>query len=690
MRITIVLAVCWLTVANAQWLESTVNLPDTLGPLNGPYHLAWDSDSAHPRLYIGGEGDSGGVIVAEAITCKRLARIPTGPVIALSFVPSHGKLYVAKAGRDSIVVVDCATNQIVSTIHTASIVSVMQYNSQNDRLYSGGDQISVIDCAADTVIHTIAVAATAFAFDSTRNKLYAGGNGPLTVIDCTTDSVVATVSRVDSAGALIYNPTAGKVYAVSGDTLFAVDAQGDTVVSVIYFWRLRPVLACDPDRNRVYCSDNHSGGWVEGIDCAGDTVVLRKRTGATASHVVCDVARNRLLLVYESLSPVVDVYDAAVGSLLWSVGVDGLPSGVSWCPGLDRLYCLPQRDTAHHYQSCLIASVDCAAESLAGIVPLTMCAGQLTVDTVHNRLYFVYQTVAAGCVGAVDCSRNVVTWYRSAGVWTTAICYNPNNDHLYWAACTDRSSNSVVVVFDCASGSVVKRIPIGGEIFSLKLHEGLNKLCVYSSGCDVSIVDCNRDTLVTQIPLAQDYRRPILLVPEDNRFWYLGTSDVVVVDLVGDTVVARVADNLMSIDDACACQKDRKIYTSKRQVIDMDNPAHVESTAAWGNRFLYDPRMSKLYVSGNYGSRSVFHVFDVRSDTLTATFYGPCTISGMCLGHTGNYIYCAGYPDSMMFVIDARGDSVLAAFRVPTTAADRDPLVANRRTNRIYEAHCGG
>jgi hypothetical protein len=68
------------STASPQYLETTILLPDTLGPLNGPYHMAWDENQDHPRLYIGGEADSGGVIVAEAITCQRLARIPTGPV----------------------------------------------------------------------------------------------------------------------------------------------------------------------------------------------------------------------------------------------------------------------------------------------------------------------------------------------------------------------------------------------------------------------------------------------------------------------------------------------------------------------------------------------------------------------------------------------------------------------------------
>ena len=195
----VVLGLLLASSASGQFLEATIMLPDTLGPMNGPYHLAWDENPAHPRLYIGGEADSGGVIVAEAITCKRLARVSTGPVKALCFVPPQGKLYVARLDTNSILVVNCATNQITSAIHTAGVVPAMQYNAQNDHLYCGGDQISVVDCDADTVVRTIPVAASAFSHDSATNKLYAGGSGPLAVIDCASDSVVASLPEVGSA-----------------------------------------------------------------------------------------------------------------------------------------------------------------------------------------------------------------------------------------------------------------------------------------------------------------------------------------------------------------------------------------------------------------------------------------------------------------------------------------------------------
>jgi DNA-binding beta-propeller fold protein YncE len=495
-------------------------------------------------------------------------------------------------------------------------------------------------------------------------------------------------------GALCFNPAPPKVYAVAGDTVYAVNASTDSIVARLHFTRLVANLAGDPARARIFCAcENH---WTS-IDCATDTVLLDVGTGAPAFWAY-DGMRDRLYMTFSAIYPAVEFYDASSGQELAGVQVDGLPSGMTWCPGLDRLHTLPQRGPSDDFQSCFLAAVDCAAESVAGIVPLTMFAGQITLDTVRNRLYFVYPTCAAGCVAAVDCSRNVVTWYQYAGVWTSAICYNPNNDRLYWSTYDEEAGLSTIAVYDCAAESVVKVIPVGGEVWAFEFHRKLNKLFVYGDGspyCTVTIIDCKYDTVLARIPLAADHGpRKSFLVPEDNRFWYLGGYDVVVVDCEGDTIVAHVTDHLGSMDDAGVCRLERKIYTPYRQVIDMDDPAHVETIpGVGGSRFLYVPDQHELYSAWNYSypmPHSDIHVLDTRTDTVDAVFTGPCQVSGMCLDRTGRYIYCAGYEDTAVFVIDTHAESVVAVINVPITAAAYEPLAVNRQTNRIYEAEYWG
>jgi YVTN family beta-propeller protein len=692
------LGVLLASTALSQYLEATIKLPDTLGPLNGPYHLAWDENPAHPRLYIGGEGDSGGVIVAEAITCKRLARISTGPVKALYFVPPERKLYVASFNNDSVLIVDCATNQVTSAIHTGGIVPVMQYNSQNDRLYCGGDSIIVVDCAGDTLVHTIAVAASSLAYDSAAGKLYAGGSGPLAVIDCASDSIVASLSEASTSTALCFNPTAQKVYAATIDTLFAIRADGDSVVARLPFDSLGPLLACDPQRNRIYCGGSDRGwGLLSSVDCTADTVLWTSVTQWPLTFLACNVSRDRLYAFLWILYDEVFVYDATTGQRHARVTVDGVPPGGGWSPGLGRLYCFPAGNGSNWG---LLSAIDGTGDSIAGIVPLTIRAENIVLDTVHNRLYFTYGSSGCGAVGVVDCTQNVVTSYVYGGKGPRAMCYNPNNDRLYWG-----SGGQTVTVYDCSTSTVVGELTMSGSVRASRLHPGLNKLYAYALDTlyndIVNVVDCERDSIIRSVHLPYDGSsvRELLLVPEDDALWCLNTWSVEVIDCLGDSITYAAFDTLGSINDACACPEARRIYAGGAgntvRSVNMDKPDEVDTLheripESGQMRFLDIPRAHKAYWTVNYSPTSAhLFVIDTRTSTLADSLWVNRDIAGMCLDRSGNYVYCVPYSsfDTTAIVIDARADSVVSRFALPPMiVAQKNSIVPNRVTNRIYVA----
>jgi DNA-binding beta-propeller fold protein YncE len=695
----VVLGTLLASVVSAQYLEATIKLPDTLGPLTGPYHLAWDENPAHPRLYVGGEGDSGGVIVAEPITCKRLARISTGPVKSLCYVPPHRKLYVASLSADSIAVVDCATNQISSVIRTSDSVPVIQYNAQNDRLYCGGDEIAVIDCATDSMVGAIPVAASSFGYDSASNKLYVGRNGPLGVIDCTSDSLVATIPEVSSATALCFNPTAQKIYAVTTDTLFAIRDDGDSVVARLPFDSLRPLLACDPQRNRVYCAGSDSDwGILSSVDCSADTVLWVSITEVPPTFLACNTDRDAL---YAFLRGGVDkalVYDGASGHDLARVPVDGVPSGGGWSQVLDRLYCAPLVYPEPVYSCCLLSAVDGTRDSIVGVVPLTVRAEAIALDTLRNRLYFTYGSTACGSIGVVDCDQNVVTSYSYAGRYPTAPVYNPNNNRLYYTTWDG------VKVYDCSTNAVRGRVANAtGYTYAIRLHVGPNKLYAHASDTlgnyVIDVINCDTDSVIKVVDTPYDYGsfKELLLVPEDNTLWCLGVWLVVVIDCLGDSIAYAAPDTLGSINDAVACPEDRRIYTGGQgditRVVNMDGPADVDTLheripGSYLMRFLSIPGAHKAYwVANNSASSAHLFVIDTRTSTLVDSLWLNRTIAGMYLDHTGNYVYCAAMYDTMMLVMDARVDSVVARIGLPPIeVAMKNPLVLNRATNRIYVA----
>ena len=93
------------------------------------------------------------------------------------------------------------------------------YNPSNNRVYcSAGnrDTVYVVDGATNELVGRIGVGdyPTAMVCDPGRNKIYCTNwnQGAVSVIDCTSDSVVATVPVWDRPNALCFSPAAGRVF----------------------------------------------------------------------------------------------------------------------------------------------------------------------------------------------------------------------------------------------------------------------------------------------------------------------------------------------------------------------------------------------------------------------------------------------------------------------------------------------
>jgi YVTN family beta-propeller protein len=103
---------CPLSLASAQWLETTVPLPDSLGSIGNPTAVV--CDSLDNKLFAGGDG---GVLVADGTNNARLARVWTGSTVpALGFVRQNDKVYCANSGSNSVTVIDGASNSVLTTI----------------------------------------------------------------------------------------------------------------------------------------------------------------------------------------------------------------------------------------------------------------------------------------------------------------------------------------------------------------------------------------------------------------------------------------------------------------------------------------------------------------------------------------------------------------------------------------------
>jgi DNA-binding beta-propeller fold protein YncE len=132
-------------------VPDTILLPDSLGPLRPPYHLAFGGSSWN--IYVASE--SSDIIVVDGETFQRIKRINTGtPVGGAVLVSRHNRLYCSYPLQGRIGVIDCATNSIIRTIQVGTRPTLLDYSSGSDKLYCGDTidrTITVIDCAADTV-----------------------------------------------------------------------------------------------------------------------------------------------------------------------------------------------------------------------------------------------------------------------------------------------------------------------------------------------------------------------------------------------------------------------------------------------------------------------------------------------------------------------------------------------------------
>ena len=184
---------------------------------------------------------------------------------------------------------------------------------------------------------------------------------------------------------------------------------------------------------------------------------------------------------------------------------------------------------------------------------------------------------------------------------------------------------------------------------------------------------------------------------EDYTLWYLGTWCAVAVDCLGDSIIASAPDTFgtRSVNDACACPEDRRIYTGSggwtAWSVNMDKPGevralHEQIPVSNVMHFINIPRAHKAYWTVDDPHEHLF-VIDTRTSTLVDSLWLSGWISGMCLDHTGNFVYCAVEFSPVVEVIDARVDSIVANVDLPPMeAAETNPLVLNRATGRIYEA----
>jgi hypothetical protein len=182
-----------------------------------------------------------------------------------------------------------------------------------------------------------------------------------------------------------------------------------------------------------------------------------------------------------------------------------------------------------------VAVVDLAGRSLDTVVPMARPAA-LLADPVRSRVYC--SVPSEGRVFVLDAAGDSVIDSILVGGDAGALCLLPDSGLL---CCATPSSNSIAVI-DCAINRVVKIVPAGdGDV--LFYNSRRNKLYCASSGYQgrVAVISCSTWTLDTTLTL-QTGVRALDYDPVADRLYCLPSSGswVSVIECRRDIVVSQV------------------------------------------------------------------------------------------------------------------------------------------------------
>lgn len=183
------------TFLPAQWLETTIYLPDSLCGVCLPEVFTYNA--TNNKMYVGGYSGHG-VIVFDGATHRKIARISAGrDVRTLCWNSTSNKVYCADYDGGKVTVIDGVTNAVIATVAVGSNPQALCWNQTNNKIYCANaksNNVTVIDGASNSIITTIGVWSNprALCWNATDNKIYCanGNSNAVTIIDGVTDSVI--------------------------------------------------------------------------------------------------------------------------------------------------------------------------------------------------------------------------------------------------------------------------------------------------------------------------------------------------------------------------------------------------------------------------------------------------------------------------------------------------------------------
>jgi YVTN family beta-propeller protein len=570
--VSVVLAVCCcLSAARGQWLDKTLTLSDSFGNIR-----AWAVHYVPGSNCVYVADDEDGIVVLDAATCARVARIDVRDPSFFAYDSRDNKVYLSV--DDTVAVVDPATHNLVTRLDVGCEPSMLSYDPAVNKLYCrtgpDGDSITVVDCGRDSVLTRIWVGWADYEYLSMScvpagNKVYVSSfeEDEVAVIDGVGDSLIRMLYIGDYPRALVYSPPSNKLYcAVSEDEEVAVfDAGPDTLLKLVemgsepyalgYSFLSNKVYSANLDSgvavidcavdtviatlgidisaptsflfdsvdNRIFCLDRYFDS-VPAISCSGDTWVGSIHLGGDAydPDVACYNPRENRVYIAGRRSNDVLVVDAVGFDLVTGVQMYSSPSAGVYAGGGDKLYCSDE-------ESGIVTVIDCSTDTLERrIFTPASELGSPVYCSVSNRLYYTaYLNNGSGLV-VVDCAGDSFkTALPVETDMTPIMVYNPAMDRIYWHGMFE---DTTVLVVDCAGESIVARVPVVGYPTALACNPDSNRVYLtmyHGDSTFISAIDCATDSVIGTVFVHAGYSS------SQEAICYVPSRDVVVSTVPG-------------------------------------------------------------------------------------------------------------------------------------------------------------
>jgi DNA-binding beta-propeller fold protein YncE len=279
------------------------------------------------------------------------ANIPVGAgTYAVAINHTTGLAYV---GADcscggSLVVIDTATDAVVTTITTVSTPTQIAIDEERNQIFAahftGG--VSVIDGNTNTVVTVLTPGGLGVAVDPVRDRLYATlGPGGMAVYDLNTLVQIGPIVSHDvNWWGVAVNPVTDRIYlAILGGAVSVLDGETFTEHAVppipLGLGEGRFGITVDIARNLVYVPRYASAGRILVINGASNTIAGVAGAGSFPTALALDAAHGRLYSADRNSGTVSVLSTQGALTFLSTIAVGGTPTGVAVPTlGPSRLY----------------------------------------------------------------------------------------------------------------------------------------------------------------------------------------------------------------------------------------------------------------------------------------------------------------------------------------------------------------